>query len=84
MLFHIMERAKNKIGANKMINFSLKFDVNDEVWDKLTLKKTKIIGIEIKVGRRCCSDSDDYLVRYYVENHTCMTYRNEEDLELVK
>lgn len=66
------------------ISFSVKFKVGDEVWDKLTLKKTEIIGLEIKTGRMCCSDNDEYIVRYYVDDHTCVTYRKEDDLENVK
>jgi len=66
-----------------IVSFDVNFKVGDEVWDKLTLKKTTITGMEIKTGRRCCSDNDEYQIRYYVDDHTCMTYRNEEDLELV-
>ena len=84
MLFHILERAKNKIGANKMINFSLKYDVGEEVWDKITLKKTKIIGVEMKFGKKCCSDDAENYIRYYVETQMCNTYRLEKDLENVR
>lgn len=67
-----------------MTSFNLKYDIGDEVWDKLTLNKTKIIGIEMKFGKKCCNDSYENYIKYYVDNHTCETYRNENELEYAK
>ena len=56
------------------------FNIGDSVWDKLTLRKTKIIGIEMKIGKKCCSDKDEIFTKYYVEDHMCLTYRLEKEL----
>lgn len=56
------------------------FNIGDSVWDTLTLKKTKIIGIEQKIGKKCCTDVDETFIKYYVDDHMCSTYRLEKEL----
>jgi hypothetical protein len=56
------------------------FKIGDSVWDTLTLRKTKIIGIEQKLGKKCCFDIEENITKYYVDDHMCQTYRLEEEL----
>lgn len=64
-----------------MMSIQTKFSIDEIVWDTILKKKLKIIGIETKSGKRCCSDVSEHYVRYYLNDHLCNTYRLENELE---
>lgn len=56
------------------------YNIGDDVWDTLTLRKVKIIGVSVLIGQTCCDTIAKSTTVYYVDNHTCGTFRKPEEL----
>lgn len=61
-----------------------KYSVGETVWDCIRNERQKIIGINIMIGKQCCSsDPETNDTLYYLDNHLCATFRREHELERI-